>query len=392
MIQTCRPLKIQRRGQKSGQKTRKGAEILLTVHITANDPDVSAAINLDDPIPLYRKAGIWLASSRSTRVLCTRLGGWRTVVAASPSDMDVTHLNHLTTDLVTQVVSGLRPCIVVRDVVNSLRTIRMDMLQVVSIEVNRGLISASGSLRPYEKLWLIGRTALAVVMGLPGLTPLLGRIADEDEPQTLVTIHLERIAVGRSVAIARYRSLLDIPSRDVGDPAQVDLTKGLSGAKLKQGQTVVEGPEGSDFTLVTSRKTVVLPEAELDNKLLRFEGRAASQIVAAVSTNGGAIARTVQEQVARMVETRLTQERSLTTSTLKEIGTSLYHDLSKSYVDKVDDLAYQNQLQGAELIRLQDLLAQTTAQSSRAELSSEAVGRQVLVLDEIVSTLKDTQV
>ena len=256
---------------------------------------------------------------------------------------NVTHLNHLSTDLVTQVVSGLRPCIVVRDVVNSLRTIRMDMLQVVSIEVNRGLILASGSLRPYEKLWLIGRTALAVVMGLPGLTPLLGRIADEDEPQTLVTIHLERIAVGRSVAIARYRSLLDIPSRDVGDPAQVDLTKGLSGAKLKQGQTVVEeGPDGSDFTLVTSRKTVVLPEAELDNKLLRFEGRAASQIVAAVSTNGGAIARTVQEQVARMVETRLTQERSLATSTLKEICTSLYHDLSKSYVDKVDDLAYQN--------------------------------------------------
>ena len=137
---------------KSDQKTREGVEILLTVHITTKDPGVSAAINLDDPIPLYRKAGIWSATTRSTRVVCTRLGGWRTVVVASPSDMNVSHLNHLTTDMNTRGVSGLRPCIAVRDVINSLSTILVDMSQVVSIEVNRGLDSVSGTLRPYDKV------------------------------------------------------------------------------------------------------------------------------------------------------------------------------------------------------------------------------------------------
>ena len=91
-------------------------------------------------------------------------------------------------------------------------------------------------------------------MGLPGLTTLLSRIADEDGPQTPVTIRLERTAVGRFVALAHYRALLDIASKDSGDPAQVGLTKGLLGSKMRPGQTLVEeGPEGADYTVVTSR-------------------------------------------------------------------------------------------------------------------------------------------
>ena len=59
---------------------------------------------------------------------------------------------------------------------------------------------------------------------------------------------------------------------------------------------------------------MVLLEAELENKLAKFEGRTASQVAAAVSTHGGAIAKMVQEQVVRLVEARFTQKRGLTTA------------------------------------------------------------------------------
>ena len=64
------------REYKAGARTRKGVEIILTVLITTNDPDISAAINLEDPLQLYRRAGIWSPATRSTKVICTRLGGW----------------------------------------------------------------------------------------------------------------------------------------------------------------------------------------------------------------------------------------------------------------------------------------------------------------------------
>ena len=77
--------------------------------------------------------------------------------------------------------------------------------------------------------------------------------------------------------------------------------------KLKPGQKILEkGPDESDLTVNTGRRTVVLPEAELENKLAKFEGRTASQIAAAVSTRRGAIAKVVQEQVVRRVEARFT--------------------------------------------------------------------------------------
>ena len=377
------------REYKAGARTRKGVEIILTVLITTNDPDISAAINLEDPLPLYRRAGIWSSATRSTKVICTRLGGWRTVIAASPGDMDVSHLNHLVQDLVTQVVSGLRPNIAVRDVINCLRAIRLDMSQVIAIEVNRGMVSASGSLRPLDKVWLIGRSAPAVVMGLPALTPLLGRVAEADETQTPVNIHLDRSEVGRSLILAHYRGLLDIPPTAAGDPAQVGLTKNNIGSKLKPGQKLMEeGPDGSDFTVATGRRTVVLPEAELEHKLAKFEGRTATQIAAAVSSHGGAIAKVVQEQVVRLVEARFTQERALTTANLREVGTSLYHELSRAHRAKVEDLTYQSQLQGAEITRLTDLLATTTAQADKAFNSASAVGNQVAIIDGAVSALQ----
>ena len=177
------------------------------------------------------------------------------MIAASPGDMEVSHLNHLVQDLVTQVVSRLWPNIAVRDVINCLRAIRLDMSQAIAIEVNRGMVSASGSLRPLDEVLLIGRTASAVVMGLPAITPLLGRVAEAEDTQTPVNIHLNRSEVGRSLIPAHYCALLDIPASVSGDPALVGLTKGNIGSKLKPGQKLMEeGPDGSDFTVNTGRR------------------------------------------------------------------------------------------------------------------------------------------
>ena len=88
------------------------------------------------------------------------------------------------------------------------------------------------------------------------------------------------------------------------------------------------------------------------------------------------------------MEARFTQEHALTTANLREVGTSLYQELSRGQVTKIEDLTYQSQWQGAEITRLTDLLAATTATAEKALGSSSAIGNQVVVLDGAVSALQ----